>query len=301
MPPTAPVAVLAPAATTSPALSPETVNALLRQSLVNILCLTTSGGALRPISGSGVIIDTRGIILTNAHVAQFFLLRDYPYANDIQCAIRTGSPATAKYQARLLYLPPVWVHANAAQLKSAEAVGTGENDYAFLQITKTTDGSPLPSTFPAVTVSLDEPQEGEPAEVAAYPAQFLGGTTIQNNLYASSAVTPIQTLYTFGSETIDAFSVGSSVVSQSGSSGGAVARLSDGALVGIIATATEGTSTASRDLHAITLAHIQRSLQALGTGGLVDLLLKGNLNQKADDFAANVAPGLTQELEAALK
>src|SRR5581483_7670669 len=88
----APVSTPPPSA---PELSPETVNATLRSSLVNILCTTVGGGLFRPISGSGVIIDTRGVILTNAHVAQFFLLKDYPFKNNIQCVVRTGSPAQA--------------------------------------------------------------------------------------------------------------------------------------------------------------------------------------------------------------
>jgi hypothetical protein len=284
-----------------PLLDPEVVNASLRTSLVNILCTTSNGGLFRPISGSGIIIDTRGIILTNAHVAQFLLLQDYPSKNNIQCVVRTGSPAQAKYTAELLYVPSRWIGDNASQLKSSVETGTGENDYALLRITGTTSGAPLPSSFPAVAVGLDDPSEGEETVVAAYPAQFLGGNTIQTNLYASSAVTPIHSLYTFGSNTIDAFSVGSTVVSQSGSSGGAVARLQDGALVGIIATATAGDSTSARDLHAISLSYIDRSLKALGKGGLVHFLLDGDIATKAADFNANVAPQLTQQLIEGLK
>ena len=36
------------------------------------------GRLFNPISGSGVIVDSRGVVLTNAHVGQFFLLHDYP-------------------------------------------------------------------------------------------------------------------------------------------------------------------------------------------------------------------------------
>ncbi len=284
-----------------PSLPIDEVNTTLRSSLVNILCTTKAGGSFRPISGSGVIIDTRGIILTNAHVAQFFLLKDYPYADNVNCVIRTGSPASTKYNARLLYIPETWVKENASQFKSPEATGTGENDYAFLIITSTTSGSPLPSKFPAVSISLDQPAKGDKAVSAAYPAQFLGGTTIQLNLFATSAVTPIEDVYTFNTGTIDVLAIGSTVVSQSGSSGGGVARVQDGALVGIITTATEGSSTATRNLRAITLAHIDRSLQSFGKGGLVSFLLNGDLQQKADDFNTIIAPNLTKLLTDALK
>ena len=121
---------------------PEAVNAELRQSLVNILCTTRGGGYFRPISGSGLFISAQGVILTNAHVAQFFLLKDYIVKNNVDCIIRTGSPASAAYRAELLYLPPAWITANASQLKDEEAVGTGEDDYAFLIVTGRTDASP---------------------------------------------------------------------------------------------------------------------------------------------------------------
>src|SRR3989344_1157804 len=51
----------------------DVINERARPTLVNILCGARSG-TFRPISASGVIIDPRGVILTNAHVAQYFLL-----------------------------------------------------------------------------------------------------------------------------------------------------------------------------------------------------------------------------------
>jgi hypothetical protein len=296
-----PIQPLEPPATSSPSLSTDAVNAMLRESLVNILCTTASGGYFRPISGSGIIIDTSGVILTNAHVGQFFLLKDYPAKNDISCVIRTGSPARTRYKAELLYLPPAWMKDNASQIKSPEPLGNGKNDYAFLYITGTTNGESLPASFPAMTMTTDEPSKGLEVVIAAYPAQFLGGTSIQTELYASSAVTTVPQLYTFATSTVDEFSVGNTIVSQSGSSGGGVARANDGALIGIIATASEGTTTAARDLHAIALAHINRSLERFGQGSIAEFLLSGSLEQRAEDFNANVAPELTKELEDALK
>src|SRR3989344_2224120 len=77
----------------SPALSPEQINANARAALVNVLCVTKIGGPFAPISGSGVIVDSRGVVLTNAHVGQFFLLRDFRERGFIDCVVRTGSPA----------------------------------------------------------------------------------------------------------------------------------------------------------------------------------------------------------------
>lgn len=274
----------------TPLIDGETLNIDTRQSIVNILCITQGAGTVRSISGSGVIIDSRGIILTNAHVGQYFLLTDYPTKGAVDCVIRTGSPATPLYRATLLYLPSAWVNENASQITAEQSVGTGENDYAFLKISSTTNPQgTLPESFKNLAMSAASPNTGDQMLVAGYPAGFLDGTTIEKNLYATTAFTVIGQLYTFNdARNVDVVSVGGTVVSQGGSSGGAVVRTYDGQLVGLIATATAGETTSSRDLRAITIGYINRSLAAAGKGGLIELL-SGDLNKVSSDFAPTYA------------
>jgi hypothetical protein len=146
------------------------------------------------------------------------------------------------------------------------------------------------------------PNIGDPMLLAAYPAGFLSSEIITKSLYASSAVAFVTQLFSFDEDTskVDLFSIGGTVVSQSGSSGGAVVRGTDGQLAGIIATATSGASTGERDLRAITVSHIDKSLAAQGKGGIIELLT-GNVSAKAAEFNAQTAPTLTAQLEAALK
>ncbi len=295
--PSAPVATLISSTTVvasttlpppSPAISAEKLNTQTRGALVNILCAVGSG-SLRPISGSGVFVDTRGVILTNAHIGQYFLLKDYPSKDNVECTIRTGSPASPRYTATLLFLPPLWVSGNSTQLIAEQGKGTGENDYAFLLVTSAIGSEPLPAAFPALPMASAEPDLGAAMFLAAYPAGFLGGSSIQKNLFTSSAYATIKELFTFSDDrTIDLVSVGGTVVSQGGSSGGAMVRAYDGKLQGIIATATAADSTAQRDLRAITLAHINRSLAAQGQGSL-SAFLSQDMLAAAAHFASSTA------------
>lgn len=279
----------------------ENLNAEARAALVNILCTTYSGGSFNPISGSGVIVDSRGIILTNAHVAQYLLLKDYPFVNNIQCLIRSGSPAQPLYTAEVMYLPPEWVAANASQLTATHAQGTGENDYAFLRITGTVSSSvSLPSSFPYLPMTSNAPEVGAPTILVAYPAGLLSGETIQMNLYSSSAVSTVQGLYSFdGAQNVDLVSLSGTVVSQTGSSGGALLGVGSGKLLGIIATETTGTTTADRQLNAVTIGFIDRALSKSGKGGITTFLANDPA-QTAASFRANQQPQETFQLEAVL-
>jgi hypothetical protein len=141
---------------------------------------------------------------------------------------------------------------------------------------------------------------GEHMLLAAYPAGFLSTQIIQKNLYVSSAVATVTQLFSFNTtNTVDLFSVGGTVVSQGGSSGGAAVRLTDGTLAGILVTATTGASTSERDLRALSLAHIDNNLIQKGEGGFKGVLT-GDIVAKAADFNTRIAPGLTAQLEAAL-
>ena len=148
-------------------------------------------------------------------------------------------------------------------------------------------------------MSTRAPDAGQEMLLAAYPAGFLSGQIIASQLFASSAFAYATQLFAYSDTShVDLFSIGGSIESQAGSSGGAVVRL-DGTLAGIIATATLAQSTGQRDLRAITVDYINRDLIAAGKGGLSSLL-SGDLSVKADDFNKNVAPGETAALEAAL-
>lgn len=244
---------------TNPPYSFDTVNSLARKSLVNILCV--GGDAVRPTSGSGVIIDSRGIILTNAHVAQYVLLSEDPRIN-LSCAIRTGTPAYPTWKVRVMYMPETWVTAHAHEINASLKLGTGEHDYALLQIVSDIHDTPVNGPFPSLAIDTRERIAFPPDTIltASYPAELVGGIIAQKELYPVTSITEVKSLATFGSGTIDAFTLGSTIGAQSGSSGGAVVN-AWGYLVGIISTMSPGQSTDERVLRAITLSSITRDIK----------------------------------------
>lgn len=296
---TAPATSTPPAAIT--ALSFDEVNQKTRAALVNIICTTKRGGSFNLISGSGITIDPRGVILTNAHLGQYFLLQDFPTPGNLECVVRTGEPARNRYRATPLFISPFWVRANASKINDEMPTGTGEHDFALLLIaSSTSETNPLPEAFPFIPMDTSNRELRALTEVlvAAYPVGFLSGITIQRDLYPSSAIVKTVEVYSFGDNAPDIFSIGGSVVAQQGSSGGAVVSR-ENKLIGLIVTSSSGKTTGERDLHALTLSHIAASFRT-HTGDDISALFVGNIKASAQSFNEKVAPDLRKLLEAAL-
>lgn len=266
----------------------ESINKNSRNALVNILC-TSPNNTLNPLTGSGVVIDPQGIILTNAHIGQFFLLPQY-----IDCIIRTGSPAYPTYKAELIHISSTWIQDNAFQINKENALGTGENDYALLLITEKIDGTKIENQIPFLQPSYTNIKLGEYTLLTSYPAGFLGGIAVLRDLYAVSSIAEVSELFTFEGTTVDLFSIGGTISSQKGSSGGAVID-KEGNLKGIIVTATEDTQTSSRDLRAISIGHIDRNIHREKGKGLQDMLENTN-SESIQNFKIKTAPALREKL-----
>lgn len=268
-------------------------NTAARAALVNIVC-DQRNGSLQPISGSGVIIDPRGIILTNAHVAQYVLLSEVPSVN-LSCYVATGAPAKRSYFASVLYISSDWVSQHAQDVNSDHPMGTGEHDFALLYITGALNNVTLPAQFPYISPDTREAVAftGDQMLVASYPAEFAGGLAAEYGLYPASSETTIASLLTFSSGTVDLISLGGVIEAQSGSSGGAVVNPWQ-RLVGIITTTSPGATTGARDLRALTLSYIDRDLKAQ-TGKSLSDFISGDLQSKLTDFTTSVAPDLLKQ------
>ncbi len=261
------------------------INNLYSDAVVNILCKGTK--KLKGGTATGVIISPEGLMLANAHIAQYILLEQLTNA-PISCTVRTGSPAKTTYTAKVLYIPQTWATKNAEQIISKIQRGTGQDDYALIQLIPLQNQQIQDLQYIQVNPSFSSVIEGNKALIRAYPAEFISAYNTLHNLRAISTVTTLGTIATFNTATKtnmatpDLVSLGGTIVAQGGSSGGAVID-KHGKLIAIIVTSTKKAETKDRNLKAITLSHINNSLKQ-NTGKSLDELLAMPIVEIASEF-----------------
>lgn len=262
------------------------------EALVNIFCTYERNGETRATTGSGFFIDSDGIILTNAHVAQYLLLEEID--GDTNCIIRSGNPATPSFEVELLYISPAWVLKNAGSISEARPKGTGERDYALLYVTEGLNNKPLPRSFvslPLYTGSISPRTRGLPINVAGYPAETIfadsDGTA---DLIPKLAPSTITDLMTFGNNQADVMSIGGTDVGEQGSSGGPILT-PDNTVIGLISTRGDDNRDGYGSLRAITLSYIARTYESETTQSFASGLA-GDLPAKAALFKKNMTPVL---------
>lgn len=277
------------------------LNQKIRPAVVNIFCTTKTDGALNPISGSGVIISKEGIILTNAHIGQYFLLKNYQTKNFISCVMRQGDGEKRTFHLDLVYVSPLWIKLHAKDISKQNPTGTGQFDYALLSIGNPVDGSEKPETFPFIPMETDEKYlVGDRGFVllASYPAEFLSSSFLERELSLISSVGEIQSIFTFTDEspTIDLLEIDGSILSQKGSSGGAVVNQETGKFVGMITTSTDEKTTSERQLRALSSLYISRMFKKETNASLVGVIGE-NIESFKRAFAEQMIPNLTKQLE----
>lgn len=267
------------------------------EALVNIFCTSATDRSVRTTTGTGFFIHDKGVILTNAHVAQYLLLQNTDIFGETVCTIRTGNPASPRYIAELLYLPPSWIMAHATNIIEEAPTGTGERDYALLYVTKSLDESPLPAKFPALAHNsslLPQGAKGLSVMATGYPAEDVLRNRDFDNLIPRSATTTISELYTFKDNTADVFSMRGTPVGQQGSSGGPITS-TKAEVIGLIATRGDDNVDGVGSLRAITTSHIDGTMIE-ETGFSLARNISGDIENRAQIFNDTITPLLTKLL-----
>ncbi|MBP9836369.1 MAG: trypsin-like peptidase domain-containing protein [Candidatus Pacebacteria bacterium] len=270
--------------------------------IVNIFCTFSTPTTIRTTTGTGFFVHSNGVILTNAHVAQYLLLEKTELLGEAECLVRTGNPAKAEYQAELLYIPPTWVQKNASLIDDKAPSGTGERDYALLYVSNSVTRTPLPAYFPALEINTDflpVTIKGNEVRASGYPATDLIKNGANTPLLPRSATTSISDLYTFGSNYADVFSIKGSNVGAEGSSGGPIVT-SNGQVVGMIVTRGDDETDGPGSLRAITLSHIDRTIKE-ETGFSLNNNLSGNIEKRSQVFTETLVPFLVELLSIELQ
>lgn len=255
----------------------------VQKSVVNIYCSQTIGRQIKKSTGSGVMIDGSGVILTNAHVAEYFLLEQN--GNGTSCYIRTESPAINTYKAKLVYFPEIWAKRNPGNISLQTLTGTGEYDYALLVITERVRNDAPNTPFVHLETESDGVKNNERVLVAGYPAGFSNVKVLESGLYSLVKPTTVNNSASFSGNGTDVIYTGATSVAEHGSSGGAVTD-SDGNLVALIVATNIDSKSGGKNVQAITLSYIKKSIKDTSGKSLESLI--SNARTEATNFEKNI-------------
>ncbi len=267
----------------------------IKDATVNLYCRLRVGKVIYATSGSGVFISESGIILTNAHVAQDFLLAGADKRIDGWCSVRTGSPADETYTAAVLYLPSAWIRDNAEELAKGKPKGTGENDFALLYVTGAEKRKTLPAKFPAVPLSLLSSTEGAAVKVLGYPTGKLSFSQVRNKLSVVVASTTVTAVRSYRGQTPDVLTLGASKAGGYGTSGGPVID-STGKLIGVVTS--KGSADEDSTLRGISLQYVDQVIRTQ-TGLSLNTLIASKPALLAPSLSSSLTPEIIKILTGA--
>ncbi len=282
-----------PLPSTFPTATPEPPTfSSAENTVVNVYCTIRNKTSITQITGSGVVVSPNGVVLTNAHVAQFVLLADYLKDPNRKCEVRTGTIAKSSYSVHVLYISPQWVKNNADNLSDTDPKGTGEFDYGFLVMSS--GNKNLPAVLPYLELNDEIESIGSKVTAIGYPASQLNAEQVSKSLERLKDTTEISKTYSFGYTKADLLIAQTDEVAQKGSSGGALISYL-GKLDGIISTSIPNPQTGHTSLAAISAPYIKVDYHN-STGGHISELFSDNPQAKYKEFENSVGFSLARIL-----
>lgn len=251
------------------------------QALVNIFCsqkisTSSSNGKIstlrRTITGSGILINKDGSVLTNAHVAQFPLLSEKN--KNVTCLARYGNPAIGSLPMKVAFISPEWIKTYGQYVNTEGIPQSGKSDFAIIKLVLDNNNLLLPIK---IEDSLIKPSVGASVTAVAYPADILGKKGINSSLILEKEKLSLQKIYSVGTVQNDVLETGPTSIGQKGSSGGALVNDSD-KLIGVISMITGS----SKNIRAMSTDHIDAELSRYARKNLGDLVRYGSFDVQKD-------------------
>ncbi len=228
-----------------------------KEAVANILCGERIGSQIKYHTGSAVAISNEGVLITNAHVAEYVLLSEFG-GSDFFCEVRAGSPASPAYKAKMLFMPSLWINANKNNLKYDSLSGTGENDYALIYLSEKTKNST--SSLLPTEINLSGITKNQNIFISAYPAGFSSTNILLSSLSKANTNSKIKSIWPLGSARSAVFDTEPTLLAAGGASGGGIFAGSQ--LIGIIGAVVIDKETTKPAIRGISLEYISNQIKS---------------------------------------
>ncbi len=239
-----------PAALQEPQLSDQEFYARFSRAVVQIFCSTPR----EVFAASGVIVNERGLVLTNAHVAEVV-----GRAGRETCQARGGNPAE-----RLAKIEIVFSASTTLKIANTDVP---QRDVAFLRLVDSSE--PLA----AAPVGFAMAERGATLLTLGYPSEFLQGLTTAANSNLAFSVLRVDGYGDLDGDpaTAEAYVSRGGIVLQQGSSGTALFARS-GTVMGLMFATTKGKTTDEREGLSLMIPYIDRILRLETGQGLAEFI-----------------------------
>lgn len=223
----------------TPALSDQELYSRYSAAVIQIFCVTDR----EIFSASGIIVNDRGLVLTNAHVADIVVK-----AGDGKCQARHGNPANPFAKVKIIFEADTNLKIPETQVP--------QRDIAFLKIYDATE------PFSVAEISLVSANVGEELLTLGYPSEFLQSlNTLNNSNLVFSLLTVASLADVDGNvSTAEGYVFEGGLALQQGSSGTALFNRA-GKVVGLLFATTKNKTTAEREGIGFMMSYVDKVMQ----------------------------------------
>ncbi|MCF7865559.1 MAG: serine protease [Candidatus Pacebacteria bacterium] len=247
--------------------------------IVNIFCsqkIIVNGkvsNQRRTITGSGVLINKDGTVLTNAHVGQFPLLSEKD--PNVVCLARYGNPASGSLSVKVSFISPEWIKEYGKYVNTEGTAQTGKSDFALLKIGLPKQNTNNIAILSPIVVQKNLPAIGDKIFSISYPADILGTKGVGASLPMQKEQLAVNRYYSVGVTTYDVLETTPSTAGQRGSSGGAIVD-EHGHFIGTITTIVNSTVPSKKNIRAMTVDHTDTELLKYSNTNLTQVVNFGS-------------------------